>query len=101
MFKRRGPQEAGPDETTLARGERAEDQALAHLQARGLRLLERHYRVAGGPSRRAGEIDLVMRERDGTLVFVEVRQRQSDRWGGALASVTRSKQLRKIGRAHV
>ena len=92
MFKRRGPQEAGPDDTTLARGERAEDRALAHLQARGLRLLERHYRVAGGPSRRAGEIDLVMRERDGTLVFVEVRSRADRRAGGAAASVTPAKQ---------
>ena len=51
-------------------GRTAEDQALAHLQGHGLRLVQRNYRVARGPSRRGGEIDLILREPDGTLVFV-------------------------------
>ena len=81
-------------------GRTAEDQALAHLQGHGLRLVQRNYRVARGPSRRGGEIDLILREPDGTLVFVEVRARQDRGHGGAAASVTWVKQ-RKIGRAHV
>ena len=57
--------------------------ALAYLQKQGLRLVERNYRVARGPSRRGGEIDLILRDRDGTLVFVEVRARASADRGGA------------------
>ena len=70
--------------------------ALAHLQEAGLRLVERNYRVAAGPSRRGGEVDLILREPDGTLVFVEVRARADRRHGGAAASVTASKQRRLI-----
>jgi len=73
------------------RGEAAEALAAAWLQARGLALLQRNYRVARGPSARGGEIDLVMRDRDGTLVFVEVRQRRSAGHGGAAASVGAAK----------
>lgn len=69
---------------------------MAHLQKQGLRLVERNYRVAAGPSRRAGEVDLILRERDGTLVFVEVRARASSSFGGAAASVTPAKQRRLI-----
>lgn len=77
-------------------GDAAEDAALAHLQHAGLRLLERNYRVAAGPSRRAGEVDLIMSDRDGTLVFVEVRARKDASHGGAAASVTARKQQRLI-----
>lgn len=77
---------------TKALGDAAEDRALAHLQARGLQLVSRHYRVARGPRARGGEIDLVMRERDGTLVFVEVRRRAGPAYGGAAASVGAAKQ---------
>ena len=55
-------------------------------------LVQRHYRVARGPSARGGEIDLVMRERNGTLVFVEVRARAGHSHGGAAASVGAAKQ---------
>lgn len=68
-------------------GDAAEARALAALRARGLTLVERNYRVARGPSARGGEIDLVMREADGTLVFVEVRARAGRGFGGAAASV--------------
>ncbi len=82
--------------TTKAWGDAAEVRALTYLQNQGLVLVERNYRVAGGPSRRGGEIDLIMRDRDGTLVFIEVRQRSSSDWGGAAASVTGVKQRRLI-----
>lgn len=77
-------------------GAAAEARAAAWLQARGLVLEQRNYRVARGPSARGGEIDLVMRDRDGTLVFVEVRQRRSAGHGGAAASVGAAKQRRLV-----
>lgn len=84
---------AQPVSTTRQRGALAEDRALAHLQAAGLRLLERNYRT---PGRGGGEIDLILRERDATLVFVEVRSRASRAFGGAGASITSSKRRRLI-----
>jgi len=77
-------------------GAAAEARALRFLAARGLRLVERNYRVARGPSARGGEIDLVLRDRDGTLVFCEVRERADRRHGGAAASVTPAKQRRLV-----
>ncbi|MEN9888855.1 MAG: hypothetical protein RL559_892 [Pseudomonadota bacterium] len=77
--------------STKARGDAAEDQALAHLQAQGLRLLTRNYRM---PGRGAAEIDLIMQARDGTVVFVEVRQRSRSDHGGAGASIGLAKRQR-------
>jgi putative endonuclease len=82
--------------TTKSRGDEGEERALHFLQEQGLALVERNYRVARGPSARGAEVDLIMRDRDGTLVFVEVRQRADGDHGGAAASVTRSKQRRCI-----
>jgi len=42
-----------------------------------------------------GEIDLIMSHND-LLIFVEVKQRASDNFGGALAAVTAQKQRRII-----
>jgi putative endonuclease len=76
----------------LQAGERGEERALKHLLQQGLTLVTRNYRVARGPSARGGEIDLILREPDGTLVFVEVRTRAVSSHGGAAASVSSSKQ---------
>ena len=75
-------------------GDAAEQQALLHLQTQGLQLVQRSFLCKGG------EIDLIMR--DGRhLVFVEVRKRSSKKFGGALASVTSSKQKRLVHAAQV
>ena len=58
--------------------------------------MARNYRVARGPHARGGEVDLILRERDGTLVFVEVRARADARHGGAAASVGALKQRRIV-----
>jgi putative endonuclease len=84
---------SAPTITTKQLGDQAEGQALAHLQAAGLRLLARNYRT---PGRGGGEIDLVMRAVDGTVVFVEVRRRASGAHGGAAASVGAVKQRRIV-----
>jgi len=83
-------------ESKKEQGDTAEARALAHLQARGLALVRRNYRVAGGPRMRGGEIDLIMRARDGTLVFVEVRSRAGMEHGGAAASIGSSKRARIV-----
>jgi putative endonuclease len=82
-----------PAGTTRAAGDAAEDRALAHLLDRGLKLLARNYRT---PGRGGGEIDLIMREPGGTLLFVEVRQRASRDFGGAAGSVGAVKQRRIV-----
>ncbi len=69
------------------RGARAESEAAAWLKKKGLKLLERNVRS------RFGEIDLVM-EDGSTLVFVEVRYRARNDFGGAAASVTPAKRAR-------
>jgi len=79
--------------TTRLRGQAAEDRALAHLRAAGLRLVARNYRT---PGRGGGEIDLIVREAGGTLVFVEVRARAGSEHGGAAASVGQTKQRRIV-----
>lgn len=79
--------------TTREAGMAAEDRALAHLQAAGLRLLARNYRT---PGRGGGEIDLIVREPDGTVVFVEVRSRSGRAFGGAAASIGMTKQRRIV-----
>jgi putative endonuclease len=88
--KRKNPTRAS---TTKALGDQAESQSLHQLVEAGLTLLARNYR---SPGRGGGEIDLIMREPDGTVVFVEVRSRQAVDFGGAAASVGRQKQRRII-----
>ncbi len=82
----------GSTTARLAAGRSAEDAALAYLQGRGLRLIERNYRC------RLGEIDLIMGDGAG-LVFIEVRYRASERFGGALESVDARKRARIVAAA--
>ncbi len=79
--------------TTKKSGDQGENEALKHLRAAGLQLVERNYRT---PGRGGGEIDLIMRENDGTCVFVEVRLRSSAKHGGAAASIGFAKQRRIV-----
>ena len=95
MFKVQG-REQGTGRSTKAAGDEAESLALAYLQRQGLVLVQRNYRLAGGPHARGAEIDLILRDRDGTLVFVEVRARAAAAHGGALASVSPAKQRRIV-----
>ena len=68
-------------------GNYSETVACRWLKKHGLKLLQRNFRS------RLGEIDLIMRHRL-TIVFIEVRHRSSDKFGGALASVDSNKQQR-------
>jgi putative endonuclease len=91
-----GSEKATGEKGTKAQGDAAEAQALAHLLRHGLSLVQRNYRVAAGPRLRGGEVDLILRDADGTLVFVEVRARRDAAHGGAAASVGATKQRRLI-----
>lgn len=71
----------------MNRGAAAEALAAQFLQARGIRIVERNYRCRGG------EIDIIARE-GSTLVFVEVRLRRGNAFGGAAASITPAKRKR-------
>ena len=73
-------------------GDQAEARACRHLEKHGLQLIAKNYRT---PGRGGGEIDLIMRQTDGTLVFVEVRSRSASSHGGAAASITPTK-IRRI-----
>jgi putative endonuclease len=84
-----------PDQrpSTKAVGDGGEQIALDYLSARGLLLEARNFKT---PGRGGGEIDLIMRAPDGTLVFVEVRQRKNANHGGAAASVSALKRTRIV-----
>ena len=71
------------------RGKLFEEKAERLLQCHGLSILERNY------SARTGEIDIIATEGD-VLVFVEVRARSHQRFGGAANSVDTRKQKRII-----
>ena len=69
-------------------GNAQEARACEFLKSEGLSLITQNF------SCRMGEIDLIMQDKN-SLVFVEVRYRANKQFGGAVASVTKSKQ-RKI-----
>ena len=75
-------------------GDAWELKARRWLEGKGLRF------VAANVRGRGGEIDLIMKDGQ-TIVFVEVRYRQSSRFGGAAASVTLAKQQKLLQTAHL
>ncbi len=75
---------------THVKGQQAEEWALLFLTQQGYALVQQNY------SCKMGEIDLILRKNK-LLIFVEVRTRNTNAYGGAAASVTYSKQ-RKISR---
>ena len=70
-------------------GLEAEKLAATFLMNHGLKLVAQNYHC------RYGEIDLIMTDAS-TLVFVEVKLRTSNRFGGAAASITAQKQQKLI-----
>ena len=86
----------GGETSKKTMGDEAEARAWAHLRGHGLTLVQRNYRVARGPGAPAGEVDLIARDRDGTLVFIEVRSRAHGLHGGAAASIGDAKRRRIV-----
>ena len=84
------------DRSRLSIGKIGESLAVAHLEARGCRILAQNYRAG------RGEIDLIVQ--DGQfIVFVEVKTRRSLKFGVPQAAVTKQKQrqISKIALAYL
>ena len=65
-----------------------EDFVARTLVKRGMKVLERNWRI------REGELDLIVEDRDGTIVFVEVKARSSISHGDPLESITHQRAFR-------
>lgn len=72
-------------------GDQAEAIACSYLKKQGLSLITTNF------NSRLGEIDLIMRDAvNDNTVFIEVRYRKNDNYGGAAVSVTPQKQKKII-----
>ena len=74
---------------TIREGSLGEELAVKALKREGYKILERNHRT------RFGEIDVIAEE-GGALVFIEVKKRNSDRFGDALSAITRTKQRHMV-----
>jgi len=66
-------------------GRWGQNRAEKYLRCRGLRTIARNYAFSGG------ELDLVMAEKDGTIVFTEVKTRRNEDFFPAIAAVNQKK----------
>ena len=71
-----------------------EQKARAYLETQGLKF------IAANQTFKCGELDLVMADGD-TIVFVEVRQRKSNRFGSAVESIDYRKQQKWLNAANM
>jgi len=77
-------------------GKLGENYAFERLKKMGYRILHQNYRCP------IGELDMIA-EQDGSLVFIEVRTKSSNRYGTPDESITRKKQekLRQIAMVYL
>lgn len=75
-------------ETTKQIGDKGEDLAVSYLEKAGYQITGRNWRT------RFGEIDIITKK-DGILIFVEVKAKKSDRYGGPGEMIT-ARKLRKL-----
>lgn len=66
-------------------GRWGQNRAEKYLRRHGLRTIARNYAFSGG------ELDLVMAEKDGTIVFTEVKTRRNEDFYPAVAAVNQKK----------
>lgn len=86
------PSTAPPASNKRVQGNEAEVAAAAWYELAGYTVLDSNWYTRGG------ELDLVL-ERDGTVVFCEVKMRTSDAFGSPLEAVTEQKARRIHGLA--
>jgi len=70
---------------SLKTGSDAENSASEFFQKNGFEILEKNFRFG-----RYGEIDIIARKGD-LILFVEVKSRKTDRFGGAIRSISQKK----------
>ena len=66
-------------------GKKSETEAVKHLKKLGYKIVKQNYKT------KIGEIDIIARDKD-TLVFVEVKARNSAKFGNPKLAVTSKKQ---------
>ncbi|MDY3032162.1 MAG: YraN family protein [Clostridia bacterium] len=71
-------------------GDYGENAAAAYLEYKGYEIVKRNYRI------RNGEIDIIARDTNGTLVFAEVKTRSRTDYGLAAEYVDAKKRERLI-----
>ncbi len=79
-----------------ALGKSGEEAAIAYLKKKKFRVVQRGFRF------HRGEIDIIAHDRD-TLVFIEVKTRQSSEFGLPEESVTplKQQQIRRLAEAYL
>jgi putative endonuclease len=84
-------------QSTRAKGASGEDVAINYLESKGFVIITRNFRV------RTGEIDCIARDKDGTLVFVEVKSSRTGVCGHPFSWITPAKQrtLAKVARLYL
>ena len=80
---------------TRDKGKAGEDRAAEYLLERGYTIVARNYKL------KHGELDLVARDPEGVLAFVEVKVARSHQYGHPLFWVTPQKQRRLIAMARL
>lgn len=80
--------------TKRSQGANFEQKAREFLERNGLKF------IAANQQFKCGELDLIIRQGD-TFVFVEVRQRKSNRFGSAVESIDYRKQQKWLDAANM
>ncbi len=76
-------------------GQWGQKQCEKFYKAKGCRTLARNFAC------RSGEIDLIIGQQDGTVIFVEVKTRSSEKYAKAESAITYSKKLRMVKAARL
>ena len=86
----------GKKKSTVATGQLGETLAVRYLLDQGYAVVERNYR------KRFGEVDIIAREQQ-TLVFIEVKTRNSQQYGSPFDAVDgrKQRQLTRIARDYL
>jgi putative endonuclease len=72
-----------------------ENQVQKHLEEKGLTLLIKNFQTP------VGEIDLIMKDNTGRIIFIEVRARNNQFYGNGLESVDRRKRQKIVRTAQL
>ena len=76
-------------------GQWGQKQCEKFYKAKGCKTLARNFAC------KSGEIDLIIGQADGTVIFVEVKTRSSEKYAQAESAITYSKKLRMVKAARL
>lgn len=90
MLRKLLPKKRRPPAGKESLGQWGEERCEKFLKRKGFKTLTRNF------SCKTGEIDLIMVDSDGTLVFIEVKTRANEDFGPSESVVTKTKQTRML-----